>query len=174
MPIAIGRERFLSGMGTLGDSRVVHHARGALQRVSQAEEASKGLLSAAASLQFEYGLVESLQEFPCFDPEVLVLVLCHSSGTRSCLNEPDQIERQSRQLPRRWKCRARRPLCFLGSLCDVGNRYVDLLHGRGLLLRAEFDLSCGRRGRPEQLRDLLDRSGYFRKLPRTKVDCLRA
>src|SRR5260370_37868567 len=98
MSIAIGCESVFDGMGALGDSRLFHHARGTLQCVRQAQKTSKNLLLIPASLQFEHGPVETLQELSCFDAEVLVLIFRHSSGTRRCLNEPDQIARQSREL----------------------------------------------------------------------------
>jgi len=37
-----------------------------------------------------------------------------------------------------------------------------------LRFRAEFDL-CALRGRSQQLRDLLEGSGYFHELPRSKI-----
>ena len=131
-------------MGQFGDSRLFYDARGALERMHEAQNAPDQILPSAASLEFEHILAKPLQEIAGFDSEILVLILRHSLCTRSRLDEPGQFARQPAQLHRGLKRLVRACLCFLGGLGNVRNRAVHLLDGRRLLFRAELDFSRGR------------------------------
>jgi hypothetical protein len=77
MPVPVWCEYVFKGVGKLGDARLLNHAGGTLERVCEAQETPYEILPTFPSLQIEYRLVESLQEFPSFDTEVLVLVFRH-------------------------------------------------------------------------------------------------
>jgi len=115
------------------------------------------------------GLVESLQEFPCFDSEVLVLVFRHSSGTRVCLNKPDQIARQSASCPA--VCSVWPELTSVSFAAFATLETATLTCSTAVaccLVLSSISLAAAVVV-PSNLCDLLERGGHFHKLPRAKV-----
>src|SRR5262249_27982608 len=74
-PVAVGREQVLDGVGQLGDARLAHDARRALERVGQAQQVARDLGAAAALLPVQPAAAQLVDELAGLDAEEPVWIL---------------------------------------------------------------------------------------------------
>ena len=158
--VAVRGERVLRRVRPVADGLLLDHARRALQRVGEPQQARDHRPVRGGPLELEEPAREPVEQLARLDAEVLVAVLGHRAQAASRVwtsraRSRDIVASSRRGLERLAGARLR----LARRLRHVGDRLVHLLDRGGLLLRRELDLARGVGGHPDEPRDLRERGG---------------
>ncbi len=175
-PRAMRLEHVLDGMRVLGDRRLLHDARGALERVREPQQPRARAPPPPAFLELEQRPCRAPRPAraprrgsTCRDPAP------SASRRRACgWTSRSSSSRERRELRRRLQRLARARLGLLRRLRDVRDRDVDLLDRGRLLLRARARSRAPPRSSSRPGRAIcLNAAATSRELLRAGVDGLR-